>query len=54
MGEYKLKIGSSEIEINKDTFNYLKSDTLMPKIEVTNADFSNAKKELQKTDLKIL
>ena len=41
MGEYKLKIGSSEIEINKDIFNYLKDDTLIPKIKTTNANFED-------------
>lgn len=41
MQDFKLKIGSSEFKISENTFNYIKDDTLMPKIKTTNADFEN-------------
>lgn len=41
MGDFKLKIRNTEIKIDENTFNYIRDDTLMPKVEVTNANFED-------------
>ena len=39
MENFKLKIGSSEFEIDENAFNYIKDDILIPKTKITNANF---------------
>lgn len=40
MENFKLKIGSSEFEIDESTFNYIKDDYVVPKDKAINTNFA--------------